>query len=126
MRGCMPRRRIPTSTESQSRRFVPGLPLNAYKTRWLEEQMDIANIVHPTPAIVFRHDKYLCHYVLALDRVYLYSRLTYPKESHGYAELASKGLEDQLHLTVSPSCRFWSETTSSASTREWVLRFHAQ
>lgn len=59
MRGTFPRRRIPTTTESTSRKFVPGLPINAYKTQWLEEQLDIPNIVHPAPAVRFTHDPQL-------------------------------------------------------------------
>lgn len=62
-RGCMPRKRIPTFVESQSRRFIPGLPFTAYRVSWLEEQLDIANIVHPTPGIPFLHDEALSQYV---------------------------------------------------------------
>lgn len=56
MRGTMPRRRVPTTTESTSRGFIAGLPINAYKTNWLEEQLNVANIVHPAPAAKYIHD----------------------------------------------------------------------
>lgn len=59
MRGTMPRRRIPTTVESTSRGFVAGLPINAYKTNWLEEQLDVTNIVHPSPVARYTHDPQL-------------------------------------------------------------------
>lgn len=59
MRGTLPRRRIPTTVESTSRRFIAGLPINAYKTSWLEEQLDIVNVVHPSPAAKYTHDPQL-------------------------------------------------------------------
>jgi hypothetical protein len=55
-RGSMPRRRVGTNVESTSRKFVSGLPMNAYKIEWLEEQLDIANVVHPTEPIDYTHD----------------------------------------------------------------------
>ena len=70
MCGSLPRRRVATSTESQSRKFVSGLPINAYKASWLEEQLDVSNIVHPTPEIRYWHDENLIQYVLASNRVY--------------------------------------------------------
>ena len=59
MRGPLPRRRVPTTVESTSRRFVPGLPINAYRNGWLEEQLDIASVVHPSPAVKYLHDPQL-------------------------------------------------------------------
>jgi hypothetical protein len=59
MRGAWPRRRLPTTVQSASRGFVSGLPINAYRTRWLEEQLDIANTVHPSPAAAYLHDPQL-------------------------------------------------------------------
>ena len=59
MRGCLPRRRVPTNIKSTSKRFVPGLPLNAYELHWLEEQLDIANVVHPTAEVTYAHDPQL-------------------------------------------------------------------
>jgi hypothetical protein len=70
MRGCLPRTRVPTSIESESRRFVPGLPLNAYKESWLHEQLDVPNLVHPTPSVILRHDEVLSMYVLPSHRAY--------------------------------------------------------
>lgn len=63
-RGCLPRRRNASAKESTSRKFVPGLPVNAYRTDWLEQQFDIANIVHPAPAQQYTHDPALAEYVL--------------------------------------------------------------
>ncbi|KAF9642160.1 hypothetical protein BDM02DRAFT_3105986 [Thelephora ganbajun] len=64
MRGSLPRRRVATSSESTSKRFVPGLPINAYRTDWLEGQLDIANVVHPAPGAKYTHDPQLAQYVL--------------------------------------------------------------
>jgi hypothetical protein len=60
-RGAFPRRRVapPVWTWSASKRFVEGLPINAYRTEWLEEQLDITNKVHPTAAEVYQHDPHL-------------------------------------------------------------------
>lgn len=60
-RGAFPRRRVapPAGTLSASRRFVPGLPINAYRTEWLEEQLDITNVVHPAPVAGYQHDPQL-------------------------------------------------------------------
>ena len=55
-RGNMPRTRVPTRLQSTSRKYVAGLPINAYSTDWLEEQLDIQNLVHPTPEIIYHHD----------------------------------------------------------------------
>ena len=62
-RGTLPRRRVPTRLESSSRKYVPGLPINAYRTDWLEEQLDITNLVHPAPAKRYQHDPDLFQYV---------------------------------------------------------------
>lgn len=63
-RGCMPRRRVPTNVKSTSRRFVAGLPFNAYDVNWMTEQLDAANVVHPTEEVVYEHDPQLSQYVL--------------------------------------------------------------
>ena len=65
-RGALPRRRVATTLESTSRKFVSNLPINAYRTDWLEEQLDVANVVHPTPAAKYTHDPQLAQYVLPL------------------------------------------------------------
>jgi len=62
-RGCMPRRRELSSKESTSERFVPGLPINTYRTDWLERQIDIPNIVHPSDLQPYTHDPELVQYV---------------------------------------------------------------
>ena len=88
MRGTLPRRRVATSAESSSRKFVPGLPMNAYKTSWLEEQLDIANIVHPAPQAKYTHDPQLVQYVLPPNRT-TSPRLTYPQDGHTNVHLVS-------------------------------------
>jgi hypothetical protein len=62
--GCLPRKRITTAKESTSRKFVPGLPINAYRADWLDQQLDIPNVVHPSPAEPYVHDPQLTQYVL--------------------------------------------------------------
>jgi hypothetical protein len=59
MRGALPQRRVPGSSWSASRRFVPGLPMNVYRTEWLEGQLDIPNVVHPAPPAAYLHDPQL-------------------------------------------------------------------
>lgn len=63
-RGALPRRRVATTLESTSRKFVSGLPINAYRTDWLEEQLDVTNVVHPTVAVKYTHDPQLAQCVL--------------------------------------------------------------
>ncbi|KAF9647791.1 hypothetical protein BDM02DRAFT_2510324 [Thelephora ganbajun] len=63
-RGCLPRRRGASTKESSSRKFVPGLPINAYRADWLEQQLDIANIVHPTAPQLYTHDPALAQLAL--------------------------------------------------------------
>ena len=67
MRGALPRRRVPSSGISTSKKFVPGLPINVYETNWLEEQLDVVNVVHPGPKANFTHDPQLAQYVFILD-----------------------------------------------------------
>jgi hypothetical protein len=55
-RGRMPRDRVSTARFSSSKRFVAGLPINAYKPSWLEKQLDVRNIVHPGPPRDYVHD----------------------------------------------------------------------
>ena len=63
-RGCLPRRRNASAKESASPKFVAGLPINAYRTDWLEQQLDVANMVHPTDPQTYTHDPALAEYVL--------------------------------------------------------------
>lgn len=65
-RGCLPRRREGSTRESTSRKFVPGLPLNAYKAEWLEQQLDVPNMVHPSAEHPYGHDPQLAQYVFML------------------------------------------------------------
>lgn len=55
-RGCLPRRRNASAKESASRKFVPGLPINAYRVDWLERQLDVPNVVHPAAEQPYTHD----------------------------------------------------------------------
>lgn len=75
LRGTFPRRRLPSSVWSTSRKFVAGLPINAYRTDWLDAQLDIPNIVHPAPPITYSHDPDLAQQVFIL-RSFFSSRLT--------------------------------------------------
>jgi hypothetical protein len=55
-RGTLPRRRVAGRIASSSSKYVPGLPINAYRADWLDEQLDVANLVHPAPACQYNHD----------------------------------------------------------------------
>ena len=54
--GRMPRQRVTTNLFSASKRFVSGLPINAYKKEWLAKQLDIQNVIHPRPEERYTHD----------------------------------------------------------------------
>lgn len=62
-RGCLPRRRNASARESTSQKFVPDLPVNAYRAEWLEQQLDVRNIVHPSPSRPYTHDPALAQCV---------------------------------------------------------------
>ena len=85
-RGALPRRRVATTLQSTSKKFVSGLPINAYKTEWLEEQLDIANIVHPTEVITYTHDPQLsqCVFFLFLRPTSLLQLTTYTLKDSPY------------------------------------------
>ena len=76
-RGFLPRKRYACSKQSTSRKWVPGLPINAYRTDWLEQQLDIANVVHPSPEQLYTHDPLLAQYVLALYVISLVDLTSY-------------------------------------------------
>ena len=63
-RGCLPRKRYASTRVSTSQKWVPGLPVNAYRLDWLEQQLDVANVVHPSPEQLYTHDPLLAQYVL--------------------------------------------------------------
>lgn len=51
-RGLHPRHRLHnqrTPKFSNSKKFVPGLPFNAYKTEWLDARLDVDFAVYPEP-----------------------------------------------------------------------------
>lgn len=62
-RGSLPRRRNASARESTSQKFVPGLPVNAYRAEWLEQQLDIRNVIHPSPSRPYTHDPALAQCV---------------------------------------------------------------
>jgi len=70
-RGCMPRKRETSAKESTSGMFVPGLPINAYRGDWLERQIDVPNIVHPSAEQLYTHDPDLALYVLVPSSIFL-------------------------------------------------------
>lgn len=63
-RGCLPRQRRASTRESTSRKWVPGLPSNAYRSDWLEQQPDVPNVVHPSDHQPYTHDPMLSQCVL--------------------------------------------------------------
>jgi len=62
-RGRRPRDRVATNRLGASRKFVAGLPINAYRKSWLDKQLDVKNVVHPGPAQVYSHDPALAVWV---------------------------------------------------------------
>lgn len=54
-RGAFPRDRKSAKKESRSRKFVVGLPRNAYEQNWLDKQVDIENVVQPGPSVPWLH-----------------------------------------------------------------------
>ena len=63
-RGCMPHERSGCTKQSTSSMFVPGLPINAYRPDWLEQQLDVTNVVHPSARQSYTHDPQLAQCVL--------------------------------------------------------------
>lgn len=63
-RGCLPRKRTASDKESTSRNYVRGLPLTAYRADWLGQQFDIANVIHPSAPLRYRHNEQILAYVL--------------------------------------------------------------
>lgn len=63
-RGAFPRRRLVTLLSSSSNKFVPGLPINAYKPTWLRSRLEVKNTVRPnaTPYL-FLHSSAIQEYV---------------------------------------------------------------
>lgn len=62
-RGCLPRKWIASTKQSTSQKFVPGLPVNAYGVEWLEQRLDVPNIIHPSPPRPYTHDPALAQCV---------------------------------------------------------------
>lgn len=66
LRGAAPRFRTITSLYSHSRRFIPGLPLNAYAADWYMEQTDFVRrnkIRADTTEYNFQHHEDIIQYV---------------------------------------------------------------
>ena len=55
-RGALPRERKSAKKYSDNVNFVVGLPLNAYRDRWLNAQIDIQNMVQPGPSVPWAHE----------------------------------------------------------------------
>jgi hypothetical protein len=55
-RGAMPRERTDPRRRSNSKKFVVGLPRNAYREEWLRRQVDIKNVVQPGPEVPWMHE----------------------------------------------------------------------
>lgn len=55
-RGAFPRDRKNARKESDSMKFVIGLPRNAYKEEWLNNQIDVDNVVQPGPNVTWAHE----------------------------------------------------------------------
>lgn len=55
-RGSLPRHRASARKTSENRRFVVGLPRNAYRQGWLESLVDVENVVRPTENVSWNHD----------------------------------------------------------------------
>jgi hypothetical protein len=70
-RGCMPRKRYACNRLSSSRKWVPGLPINTYRSDWLDQQLDLPNLVYPSPERPYTHDPVLAQYVLAFHFISL-------------------------------------------------------
>ena len=55
-RGPLARYRASARRTSDSKKFVRGLPRNAYRTDWLQTLVDIDNMARPTAAVPWKHD----------------------------------------------------------------------
>lgn len=62
-RGPVPRYRASARTTSENKRFVPGLPGNAYRQGWLESLVDVDNVVRPTANVSWTHDPVIIEWV---------------------------------------------------------------
>ena len=57
LRGPLPRHRASARTTSANKRFVTGLPRNAYRKSWLKTLVDVDNVVRPTANVDWTHDQ---------------------------------------------------------------------
>lgn len=55
-RGTRPRHRASARTPSTNKKFVAGLPRNAYRQAWLSTLVDVENVVRPTQSVHWIHD----------------------------------------------------------------------
>ena len=55
--GPLPRHRASARNTSDNKKFVPGLPRNAYRKGWLESLVDVENVVRPTASVSWIHDQ---------------------------------------------------------------------
>jgi len=62
-RGQLPRHRASARRTSQSKKYVPRLPRNAYRKTWLNSLVDVDNVVRPTANVQWTHDPVITEYV---------------------------------------------------------------
>jgi len=55
-RGPLARHRASARRTSDSKKFVRGLPRNAYRNGWLQSLVDIENMARPTANVAWTHD----------------------------------------------------------------------
>lgn len=62
--GAQPRIRVISAETSSSKKFVPGLPVNAYNSHWLRRHPDVCNLVYPEPSrYIFKHPPGIVQYM---------------------------------------------------------------
>lgn len=55
-RGARPRDRKSAKKDSDNQTFMAKLPVNAYRDEWLDEQIDVENLVQPGPPVAWGHE----------------------------------------------------------------------
>ena len=55
-RGPLARHRASARRASDNKKFVRGLPRNAYRNSWLQSLVDIDNMARPTASVSWTHD----------------------------------------------------------------------
>ncbi|KAJ7429043.1 hypothetical protein B0H11DRAFT_1770383 [Mycena galericulata] len=65
-RGALPGMRIPTNRKSTISKYVAGLPINAYDTEWMDEDLLRKNELRTRQPYDFSHDPDLILYVIIM------------------------------------------------------------